>query len=171
MISWKFQLCIPKLRFSHASTPTILFILVGALSVCKFSMVPGVYILLCPQEEEVRSSRCGHKYTHSATHSVKAGMGNWGMEWTEWWECGESGWECIECGEWSGNAVNQVGNVGYQGGNVGNRGGNVGNRDGNTGNQSENAGNQGGNARKGKVYKIQFSFFPEIEKKAKSELS
>ena len=67
--------------------------------------------------------------------------------------------------------MNQVGNVGYQGGNVGNRGGNVGNRDGNTGNQSENAGNQGGNARKGKVYKIQFSFFSEIEKKAKSELS
>ena len=47
--------------------------------------------------------------------------------------------------------MNQVGNVGYQGGNVGNRDG--------------NAGNQGGNARNGKVYKIQFSFFPEIEKK------
>ena len=61
--------------------------------------------------------------------------------------------------------MNQVGNVRYQGGNVGNRGGNVGNRDGNAGNQSENAGNQGGNARNGKVYKIQFSFFPEIEKK------
>ena len=60
--------------------------------------------------------------------------------------------------------MNQVGNVGYQGGNVGNR-------DGNAGNQSENAGNQGGNARNGKVYKIQFSFFPEIEKKEKSELS
>ena len=33
-----------------------LFILVGVLSVCEFAMVPGVYILLCSQEEEVYSS-------------------------------------------------------------------------------------------------------------------
>ena len=33
-----------------------LFILVGGLSVCEFAMVPGVYSLLFPQEEEVRSS-------------------------------------------------------------------------------------------------------------------
>ena len=33
-----------------------LFIIVGVLSVYEFSMVPGYYILLCPQEEEVRSS-------------------------------------------------------------------------------------------------------------------
>ena len=33
------------------ATSPILFILVGVLSV-KFAMVPGVYILLCPQEEE-----------------------------------------------------------------------------------------------------------------------
>ena len=25
-----------------------IFVLVGALSVCEFAMVPGVYILLCP---------------------------------------------------------------------------------------------------------------------------
>ena len=29
------------------------FILVGTLCVCEFAMVPGVYILLCPQEEKV----------------------------------------------------------------------------------------------------------------------
>ena len=33
-----------------------LFILIDALSVFQFSIVPGVYILLCPQEEEVHSS-------------------------------------------------------------------------------------------------------------------
>ena len=33
-----------------------LFILIDALSVFQFPIVPGVYILLCPQEEEVRSS-------------------------------------------------------------------------------------------------------------------
>ena len=37
-------------------TAPFLFILVGALSVCEFSMVLGEYILLCPQEEEVHSS-------------------------------------------------------------------------------------------------------------------
>ena len=30
--------------------------------------------------------------------SVKAGMGNRGMEWGEWWECRETGWECEESG-------------------------------------------------------------------------
>ena len=30
--------------------------------------------------------------------SVKAGMGNRGTEWEEWWECGESGRECRESG-------------------------------------------------------------------------
>ena len=34
---------------------TILFILVGTLCVCEFAMVPGVYILLCPQEEKEHS--------------------------------------------------------------------------------------------------------------------
>ena len=33
-----------------------LFLLVGAMSACDFAMVPGVYILLFPQEEEVHSS-------------------------------------------------------------------------------------------------------------------
>ena len=43
-------------RYTKILTLTIasyLFILVGALSVCQFAMVPGVYILLCPKEEEV----------------------------------------------------------------------------------------------------------------------
>ena len=37
-------------------TAPFLFILVGVLSVCEFAMVPGVYILLIPQGEEVHSS-------------------------------------------------------------------------------------------------------------------
>ena len=35
------------------TTEPFLFILVGTLSVCEFALVPGVYILLCPQEEKV----------------------------------------------------------------------------------------------------------------------
>ena len=35
------------------ATAPFLVILVGILSVCEFAMVPGVYILLFPQEEEV----------------------------------------------------------------------------------------------------------------------
>ena len=35
-----------------ATTP-FLFILVGVISICEFAMVPGAYILLCPEEEEV----------------------------------------------------------------------------------------------------------------------
>ena len=38
------------------ATAPFLFILVVILSVCDFIMVPGAYILLCPQEEEVHSS-------------------------------------------------------------------------------------------------------------------
>ena len=41
--------------YTLATTP-FLFILVGILSVCEFAMVPGVYILLFPQEEQVHSS-------------------------------------------------------------------------------------------------------------------
>ena len=41
------------------------------LSVCEFAMVPGVYILLSPQEEEVYSSSWGQRYIHSAAHSSK----------------------------------------------------------------------------------------------------
>ena len=48
-----------------------LFFLVGAQSVCEFAMVPGVYILLCPQEKEVHSSSWGHRYTHSGVQSSK----------------------------------------------------------------------------------------------------
>ena len=38
------------------ATVSFLFILASTLSVCETAMVPGVYILLCPQEEEVHSS-------------------------------------------------------------------------------------------------------------------
>ena len=49
------------------TTAPFLFISVGALSVCEFFMVPGVYILMCPQEEEVHSSSEGtYCYTHLA---------------------------------------------------------------------------------------------------------
>ena len=41
------------------------------LSVCEFAMVPGVYILVSPQEEEVHSSSWGHRCRHSATHLSK----------------------------------------------------------------------------------------------------
>ena len=61
-----------------------------------------------------------------------------------------------------------------QGGNGGNLGGNARNMSENAGNQGENAGNLGGNA--GNIIEIeslknQFSFFAEIFKKAKLELS
>ena len=44
-----------------------LFILVGVL--CEFAMVPGLYILLSPQEEKVYYSSWGHRciYTFSTT--------------------------------------------------------------------------------------------------------
>ena len=45
----------PTKTLTLATVPFLL-ILVGILSVCEFAMVPGVYILLCPQEEEVHSS-------------------------------------------------------------------------------------------------------------------
>ena len=46
-----------------------LFILVDVL--CEFAMVPGVYILLSPQKEEVHYSSWGQRCTHSAAHSSK----------------------------------------------------------------------------------------------------
>ena len=36
---------------------------------------------------------------HNRGLSVKAGMGNRGTEWGEWWECGKAGREWWECGE------------------------------------------------------------------------
>ena len=48
-----------------------LFILVGALSVCGFVMVPGVYIILCPQEEEVHVFSRGHRCTPSVAQSSR----------------------------------------------------------------------------------------------------
>ena len=44
-----------KFLYTLRTTP-FLFILVGTLYVCEFAMVPGVHILLCPQEEKVHSS-------------------------------------------------------------------------------------------------------------------
>ena len=46
-----------------------LFILVGIL--CEFAMVPGAYILLSPQEEEMHFYTWGHRCTHSETHLWK----------------------------------------------------------------------------------------------------
>ena len=44
---------ICSIKILTLATATFLFILVGIL--CKFAMVPGVYILLSPHEEEVHS--------------------------------------------------------------------------------------------------------------------
>ena len=46
-----------------------LFILVDVP--CKFAMLPGVYILLSPREEEVHYSSCVQIFTHSAAYSPK----------------------------------------------------------------------------------------------------
>ena len=54
------------------TTAPFLFILVGAQSVSQFAMVPGVYILLWPQESEVHSSFWRHRYTHSAAQLSKS---------------------------------------------------------------------------------------------------
>ena len=54
--------------FTLAIAPC-LFILVGVF--CEFAMVPVVYILLSPQEEEVHYSSCGYRCTHSAANSSK----------------------------------------------------------------------------------------------------
>ena len=51
-----------KLLYTLATAP-YLFILVGIPCVYEFAMVPGVYILLFPQEEKVQSS----SYTFSCT--------------------------------------------------------------------------------------------------------
>ena len=49
--------------------PPLLLILVGVY--CEFAMVPGVYILLSPQEEEEQFLSWRHRCTHSAVHSSK----------------------------------------------------------------------------------------------------
>ena len=53
-------------KISTLTTAPFLFISVGALSVCEFAMVPGVYIFLCPQEKNVLLFP-----THSAAQSSK----------------------------------------------------------------------------------------------------
>ena len=57
-------------KILNLTTAPFLFILVSALSVCKFAMVPGVYILLYLQEEEVHSSSRGHRYIYIYIHSA-----------------------------------------------------------------------------------------------------
>ena len=47
-----------------------LFILVGVLSACEFAMVPGEYIFLCTQEEEVHSSSSGHKFIYTFSRTI-----------------------------------------------------------------------------------------------------
>ena len=47
----------------------LLFISVSIF--CEFAMLPDVYILLSPQEEEVHSSSWGNRCTHLAAHSSK----------------------------------------------------------------------------------------------------
>ena len=39
-------------KILNPATAPVLFVLFSALSVCKFAMVPGVYIFLYPLEEE-----------------------------------------------------------------------------------------------------------------------
>ena len=66
-------------------------------------------------QENIRPEKIGFKINEikciASRLSVKAGMWNWGTEWGEWWErgesgreCGGSGWECRdsewECSEW-----------------------------------------------------------------------
>ena len=55
-------------KILNLTTAPFLFILVSALSVCKFAMVPGVYILLYPLEEEVHSSSWGHGHIQQHNH-------------------------------------------------------------------------------------------------------
>ena len=43
-------------KILNLTTAPFLFISDGALSVCEFAIVPGVYILLCFQEEKVHSN-------------------------------------------------------------------------------------------------------------------
>ena len=59
--------CSTKI-FTLTITP-FLFLFVGLI--CEFAMVPGVYILLSPQEEEVRFFSWRHRCTHSAAHLSK----------------------------------------------------------------------------------------------------
>ena len=49
--------------------PSFLFIWVGVL--CKFAVVPGVYTLLSPEEEEVHYFCWRRRCTHSTVHSSK----------------------------------------------------------------------------------------------------
>ena len=59
--------CSPKI-LTLAIVP-FLFIFVGIIY--EFSMVPGKYLLLSPQEEEVHCSSWEHRCTHSAAYSSK----------------------------------------------------------------------------------------------------
>ena len=47
------------------------FSFISVSILCEFAMLPDVYILLPPQEEEVHSSSWGNRCTHMAAHSSK----------------------------------------------------------------------------------------------------
>ena len=64
--------CIPSsTEILTLTTVPFLFISVGALSICEFSMVQGVYILLWPKRKRYTLRAQGHRYTHSAAQSLK----------------------------------------------------------------------------------------------------
>ena len=57
------------LTFDSITFHSNLFISVSVL--CEFAMLPDVYILLSPQEEEEHSFSWGNRCTHLAVHSSK----------------------------------------------------------------------------------------------------
>ena len=126
--------------------------------------------------------RVGTWETKVGMQGIRVGMR--GMGWECWecgesgWEHGESGWECRESGWECGESGWECGGirVGMGGIRVRMRGIRV--ECGESGWKCEEWGGNAGSGTekkqkktKKKVYKIQFSFFPEIEKKAKLELS
>ena len=57
------------LKLLLLAVATSLFVLASVL--CELAMVPGVYTLLSPQEEEIHFSSWGHRCTYSAAHPLK----------------------------------------------------------------------------------------------------
>ena len=58
-------------KILNLTTVPFLFILVSAVSVCRFAMVPGVYILLYPLEEDVLFFLRARIYIHIQQHNHK----------------------------------------------------------------------------------------------------
>ena len=67
--------CLQCLTVSLSTQILILVIMPLSLSsvniLCELAMLPDMYILLFPQEEEVHCSSWGNKCTHMAAHSSK----------------------------------------------------------------------------------------------------